>query len=175
MPPTLYQVGTLNALRDFGVKSAYDMRDFKNTMSDFKDTVLTTAFGQPREAVKQIFTGRYLHPQRGLVSQYLPKTLGSAAAQFVPVILGSLGTALEYPEVNKGELAGDTVARTVGSILGAPFGVAGQVAGGSLLAPVGQAVGKSLSDLWSRVRRPSDKPSDEEVPSSGDSQSLALR
>lgn len=168
MMPPLYRAGRLNALRDFGVKSAYDW-------GDFKDTVLTTAFGHPRAAAKQIVTGRYLHPTRGLVSQYLPKTVGSAAAQFVPVLLGSLGTALEYPDVDKGELAGDTVARTVGSILGAPFGVAGQVAGGSLLAPVGQAVGRSLSDLWSRVRRPAEKPADVEVPGSGDSKSLSLR
>jgi hypothetical protein len=58
-------------------------------------------------------------------------------------IMGSFLQSRANPDTGGGELVGDLLGRSAGSLLGGPLGMAGQIGGGMLLAPVGQAVGKA--------------------------------
>lgn len=140
----MYSVGQEDALHSFGVKVAFDMPEFKESLKQ-------QLVGDPKETWKQFRKGTLLKPGKGLLYKGLPKTPGDIAASLAYPLLGSFLLAKNEPDKGPGEVTGDFLGRTVGSIVGAPLGGAvGQIGGGMLLAPVGQAIGKTLD----RVRSP---------------------
>lgn len=141
--------GVRAALNVFGVKIAGDW-------DKYVKEVKRQGVGQPEEAWKQFRKGQLFHPRKGLIGKSLPKSPGEFAASLAWPIMGSLLSLRGNPEMSAGEVAGDFVGRSAGSLLGVPLGAVGQIGGGMLLAPVGQAVGKTFASS----RRPDVVPED---------------
>ena len=144
MFPFAQAAGARAALQSFGVKCAGDW-------DDYLEEVQRQGIGQPRAALKQFQKGQLFHPSKGLISKNLPRSPGAIAAALAWPIMGSFLQARANPDTGRGELVGDLIGRSAGSLLGGPLGMAGQIGGGMLLAPVGQEVGKAYD---SAVRAP---------------------
>lgn len=132
-----HRAGVVAALQDFAlVKHA-------GFWGDVATTARHQAFGHPLEALKQIGSGTLFNPETGLYHHGLPRTMGGIAGSIaVPLALTALFAKMSPPE-NRGELIGDMVGRTTGSLLGGPlFGAAGQVGGGMLLSNLGRELGR---------------------------------
>lgn len=134
-----HRAGVHAALRSFGVKLSFDMEDFS-------EEVRRQGIGDPRRVVSQIQKGTFLHPKKGLFFSSLPKTPDAIATQMSWPLMGTFLHLRNSPEASTGELMGDFTGRAIGSLLGSSLGAAGQIGGGLLLAPVGQAIGKAVSD-----------------------------
>jgi len=141
-----HQAGVTEALRDFAVSK------YAGLLSDVLSTARRQAFGQPLEALKQIRSGTLFNPETGLYHHGLPRTLGGIAGSLaIPLGLTALFAKMN-PEGSRGEVIGDMVGRTTGSLLGSPLlGAAGQVGGGMLLSNVGRELGRQY-DLHTRPR-----------------------
>jgi hypothetical protein len=144
MLPVAYLSGQREALSTFGVKHAFDMEDFK-------ETLLQQGIGDPAGVARQLQKGIFLHPQKGLFFKSLPKTLDTAMTQLSWPLMGTFLHARNSPDATTGELTGDFAGRAVGSLLGSSLGAVGQLGGSLLLGPVGRAVGKAVSDSRSSV------------------------
>lgn len=133
--------GVAEALRTFALTKS------SGFLGDVASSVATQAFGHPREALKQIRAGTLFHPETGLYHKGLPRTVGALAGSLaVPLGLTAMFAKMS-PEGHRGELVGDMIGRTTGSLLGGPLaGVAGQVGGGMLMSNVGRAVGRQFDD-----------------------------
>lgn len=136
MLPLAHAAGVRAALHSFGVKEA-------GGWDDYLEEVQRQGIGQPREALKQFQKGQLFKPGKGLIAKTLPRSPGAIAAALAWPIMGSFLQARANPDTGGGELVGDLLGRSAGSLLGSPLGMAGQIGGGMLLAPVGQAVGRA--------------------------------
>jgi hypothetical protein len=138
MSALAHAAGISSALSAFGVKHAGAWQQFGKDLRQ-------QAIGDPAETLKQLRKGTLFKPGKGLLYKGLPRSAGEIAAALAWPIMGSVLLARNAPESTGGEVAGDFVARSVGSLVGAPLGGAvGQIGGGMLLAPVGQAVGRAF-------------------------------
>ncbi len=130
--------GSQDAARVFGIKLAWGRPSF------FAE-VKRQAIGDPTETLKQFRKGTLFKPGKGLLHRGLPKTPTELATALAWPVMGAFLLAKNSPQATGGEVMGDFVARSVGSLVGAPLGGAvGQIGGGALLAPVGRAVGKAF-------------------------------
>jgi len=134
-----HQAGVTAALRDFAVVK------HAGFLGDVVSTARHQAFGHPLEALKQIRSGTLFNSETGLYHHGLPRTMGQIAGSLaVPLALTAVFAKLN-PAGSRGELIGDMVGRTTGSLLGAPLlGAAGQVGGGMLLSNVGRELGRQF-------------------------------
>jgi hypothetical protein len=138
MSPFGRVVGIAAALETFGIKHA-------GAWSQFAKDVKQQAIGDPSETWKQFRKGTLFKPGKGLLYKGLPRSAGEIAAALAWPIMGSILLAKNAPGATGGEVAGDFIGRSVGSLVGAPLGGAvGQIGGGMLLAPVGQAIGRAF-------------------------------
>lgn len=134
-----HKAGVADALRAFAVTKTAGF------WGDVASTARTQAFGHPLEAAKQIRSGTLFHPEKGLYAKGLPNSVGSLAGSLaIPLALTALFAKMS-PAGSRGEVIGDMIGRTTGSLLGAPLaGVAGQVGGGMLLSNVGRELGRQF-------------------------------
>jgi len=134
-----HQAGVTAALRNFAVAK------YAGFLSDVVSSTRHQAFGRPLEALKQIRSGTLFNPETGLYHHGLPRTIGGIAGSLaVPLALTALFAKLN-PVGSRGELVGDMIGRTTGSLLGGPLlGAAGQVGGGMLLSNVGRELGRQF-------------------------------
>lgn len=130
--------GSRDAQRVFGIKLAWGR-------PSFFEEVKRQAIGDPTETFKQFRKGTLFKPGKGLLHKGLPKNPTELATALAWPVMGAFLLAKNSPQATGGEVMGDFVARSVGSLVGAPLGGAvGQIGGGALLAPVGRAVGKAF-------------------------------
>jgi len=136
-------LGENAALAAFGIKTA-------GTWNDFLSSLKSQGIGNPGKTFEQFRTGKLFKPGSGLLHQNLPRTPGDLAAALAIPVMGSVLLARAAPETQRGELVGDLIGRSAGSLLGHPLGgVLGQLGGGMLLAPVGRALGRSWDSFAS--------------------------
>lgn len=130
--------GIYSALDTFGVKQAGVWRQFAKDLRQ-------QAVGDPAEVLKQFRKGTLFKPGKGILHKGLPRSAAEIAATLAWPIVGSILLARNAPESTAGEVAGDFIGRSVGALVGTPLaGAVGQIGGGMLLAPVGQAVGRAF-------------------------------
>jgi len=134
-----HQAGVIAALRNFAVAK------YAGFWGDVASSAKRQAFGQPGEAFKQLREGTLFKPETGLYHQGLPRSIGGIAGSLaVPLALTALFAKMN-PSGSRGELVGDMIGRTTGSLLGGPLlGAAGQVGGGMLLSNVGRELGRQF-------------------------------
>jgi len=137
-----HSAGVQAALHDFALTKRASVLS-PEFWKDVGRSARTQAFGHPGEAFKQIREGTLFKPEEGLYYKGLPRSLGSLAGSLaVPLGLTALFAKMS-PEGSRGEVIGDMIGRTTGSLLGGPLaGVAGQIGGGMLLSNVGRALGQ---------------------------------
>ena len=134
------ELGKQHAFNTFGIKYASEWNKYLKIVKQ-------QMIGNPTEALKQFQRGTLMKPGKGLLHNGLPHNAGEIAASLALPLMGSYMLARNSPSTSKGEVVGNFLGRTVGSMLGHPLaGAAGQIGGGMLLAPVGQAIGKTLSN-----------------------------
>lgn len=146
-----YLHGVLEARRKFHVKTA-------SALAGLRDMLV----GNPKLVGKALQQGRYFQHSKNLL---FSSPLMSALTVASP-ILTSLHKHHTTPGSTAAGTAGDLLGRYAGDFLGAPFGLAGQLAGEALLAPAGRSIGNSLTAAF---REPS-----QNVEAVGDEEPLTL-